>query len=118
MKIYRKYTTYGSRINIEEGEKYCPACNGKGCKIKPLKTFVVDIVYTSNTNIICGTCGGNGKVDWVQNVTKSSLSVNKNAILDAMDVYNISLKLRREIDDEILESIRRVANNEGDKDDS
>jgi len=31
MTIYRKYTEWGRRINIEKGETYCPKCDGRGC---------------------------------------------------------------------------------------
>jgi len=65
MAIHRKYTDWGDRIEIGEGEMYCPECEGKGCKFGTISNGR----YKITTKILCGFCQGYGKTDWIQVAT-------------------------------------------------
>jgi len=52
-------------IELKEGEIFCKKCNGKG--LIPNKRRNTPI--TTSKYLICNVCLGDGKIDWVENVT-------------------------------------------------
>lgn len=49
-------------IFLDEGEEFCPKCRGRGRIIKKSKGEKPRI------SLICSTCYGMGKLDWVEKV--------------------------------------------------
>ena len=52
-------------IELREGEKFCPKCDGRG--IVPLKKRT--ILKRSSTMLQCNVCLGSGVLDWVEAAT-------------------------------------------------
>jgi len=103
--IYRKFTKWGKRIEFDEGERYCPECNGRGCKFGVIRSGS----YTQVTKTPCGYCRGCGKTDWIQDATGSpSIAPPPVESIEYMK-NNIgafaALWLRDSIDKEILDSL-------------
>ncbi len=110
--IYRKYTDYGRRIDIDIGETYCPECQGRGSKFATISTGV----YRQVIRTPCGYCQGYGKTDWIQNATgepKVGPPIMDFNYLQNQFVEHAAECLRKEIDQRILDSLitfGRVAN--------
>lgn len=101
MKIYRKFTLWGRRIIIEEGEMYCPKCNGRGCMFGKSPAGIIKIP--------CGFCRGYGKADWIQVATNEPkmqpppgeyINYLNNNLEEQAAIW-----LANEIDNEILNSL-------------
>ena len=52
---------------LNRGEKWCPECNGAGCKFVTISFKRRNIVLS-----ICILCEGKGKVDWIKAITRKS----------------------------------------------
>ena len=59
---------YNSKLKryviLNEGERFCPKCDGKGEIPKKSPNFF----SKSNLMLVCNKCLGDGKIDWVENV--------------------------------------------------
>lgn len=54
-----------NKIILEAGELICPTCHGEGFKFVTVNTG-----YKNNKRkAYCNKCGGDGKIDWIQNAT-------------------------------------------------
>lgn len=106
MAIYRKYTEWGRRINIGDGETYCPKCLGRGSMFGIISNgFLKTTIKTP-----CGFCQGWGKADWIQ------IAADRYAVLPPPGEYISYLKdnfaefaalwIRKEIDKDILSSLK------------
>lgn len=106
MAIYRKYTDWGRRIDIEKGEVYCPQCQGRGCKLATIKNGS----YKSTIKNPCGFCQGYGKADWVQIATNEPRidpppgNMYIEYLKNHFSEY-AAICIAREIDKEILNSL-------------
>lgn len=59
----KRYNEYLKRyIEKNEGEIFCPKCNGKG-KIKSKTSYFKMIILFT-----CDKCLGSGKIDWVETI--------------------------------------------------
>lgn len=101
MKIYRKYTVWGRRINIGKGEMYCPRCNGRGC--------MFGTISTGSLKTPCGFCQGDGKTDWIQIATNEPKIQPPpqeyiNYLKNNFEEY-VALCLTKDIDNEIMNSL-------------
>jgi len=105
MAIYRKFTEWGRRINIGQGESYCPECKGKGCKFGT----ILNGNYKSTIKTPCGFCQGYGKTDWIQTATNEPrvspppgeyINYLKNSFAEFAALW-----IEKEIDNEILKSL-------------
>jgi len=57
---------------LPDEEVFCPKCNGRGAKI------ISSRLIPQGTNIIkCYFCDGNGKLDWITNITGYCDSLNE-----------------------------------------
>ena len=52
-------------IKLQEGEKFCPKCDGKGRV--PKNNNSREIRFAKSLN--CDKCMGDGKLDWVEEAT-------------------------------------------------
>lgn len=52
-------------IVLSEGEKVCPKCKGKGRIPKNNGFFTKHL----DPSLICDKCFGDGKIDWIEQVT-------------------------------------------------
>jgi DnaJ-class molecular chaperone len=59
-KRYNKFLR--NYVTINEGEQFCPKCDGKG-KVPRVKSH-----FGLSGMLICDKCLGDGKIDWVEKV--------------------------------------------------
>jgi DnaJ-class molecular chaperone len=63
---HKRYNKHLKRlISLKEGEEFCSECNGEG-------VIISKRIFTPSKKthlLICKTCIGDGKVDWVEKAT-------------------------------------------------
>ncbi len=60
----KRYNIYHKKlIQLNDGEKFCPKCDGKG-KVKQNGYYL-----TTNIVLTCDKCLGDGKIDWIEKAT-------------------------------------------------
>lgn len=65
-----RYNDYRKRlISLNEGEKFCPKCDGRG-RVKEFNKYRVNKI-----SLICNKCLGDGKIDWIETATGKSSRV-------------------------------------------
>lgn len=60
-------------ISLCSGEKFCRKCNGEGVVSNRSKNFR-PLPITAAKYLTCSKCFGDGKLDWVEQVTGKALS--------------------------------------------
>ena len=51
-------------ISLNEGEHFCPKCDGKG----KVNQKTRDFTKFNTIQLVCSECLGDGKIDWVEEV--------------------------------------------------
>ena len=60
----KRYNAFHRKhITLEEGERFCTKCDGKG-KVPRNNTILGQTVIL----LVCNECLGDGKIDWVEEV--------------------------------------------------
>jgi DnaJ-class molecular chaperone len=60
-------------ITTNEGENFCPKCDGLG--LVPRSGKIME--KTGVVHLICNKCLGDGKIDWVEKVVGKKRRINK-----------------------------------------
>lgn len=61
----KRYNSYlRNYITLNEGEKFCDKCKGKG----KVQKGVRNLGKTGLMLLVCSECLGDGKIDWVEEV--------------------------------------------------
>jgi len=64
--INKRYNQNAKRlIKLEDGEKFCPKCDGKGRVPHKWAGYG----GTRKGSLTCDKCLGEGKIDWIENAT-------------------------------------------------
>ena len=65
-------------MSIQPWEELCPVCKGTKLAKRPGLKFMIDGVEVDHP---CYYCGGTGKTDWIQNITKKPVVPEGQAII-------------------------------------
>ena len=68
----KRYNIYHKKlIKLNDGEMFCPKCDGKG-KLKQTGCY-----FTTNFVLTCDKCLGDGKIDWIEKATGKQLKQSR-----------------------------------------
>ena len=65
--LNKRYNIHLKKIIIkDDGQKFCPKCNGKG-RVTTGKEFQIRRLF--NRSLVCDKCLGDGIFDWIEQAT-------------------------------------------------